>query len=103
LKVSLNPFRFSFSKLFTIFVSGKLHQYLEFYNAHKSFVAQFGMNHEKNINKMRILSLMSLAENSKELPFDLLQKQLQITEDEIESFVIDGEHAVFLSLYLYSF
>lgn len=76
--------------LFTIFVSGKLHQYLEFYNAHKSFVAQFGMNHEKNINKMRILSLMSLAENSKELPFDLLQKQLQITEDEIESFVIDA-------------
>jgi len=76
--------------LFTIFVSGKLHQYLEFYNAHKSFIAQFGMNHEKNINKMRILSLMSLAETSKELPFDLLQKQLQITTDEIESFVIDA-------------
>ena len=33
---------------------------------------------------------MSLAENSKELPFDLLQKQLQIEVDEIESFVIDG-------------
>lgn len=76
--------------LFTIFVSGRLHQYIEFYNAHKSFIAQFGMNHERNINKMRILSLMSLAETSKELPFDLLQKQLQITADEIESFVIDA-------------
>lgn len=78
-------------KLFTIFVSGKLSQYIDFYNSHKGFIAQFGMNHEKNINKMRILSLMSLAENSKELPFDLLQKQLQITQDEIESFVINGE------------
>lgn len=76
--------------LFTIFVSGKLHQYLDFYNAHKSFFAQFGMDHEKSINKMRILSLMSLAETSKELPFDLLQKQLQIEANEIESFVIDA-------------
>jgi len=76
--------------LFTIFVSGKLHQYLEFYEAHKNFISQFGMNHERNVNKMRILSLMSLAENSKELPFDLLQKQLQIEADEIESFVIDA-------------
>lgn len=72
-------------------MSGRLHQYIDFYNAHKTFIAQFDMNHEKNINKMRILSLMSLAETSKELPFDLLQKQLQINADEIESFVIDGK------------
>ena len=49
------------------------------------------MDHERNVNKMRILSLMSLAENSKELSFDLLQNELQITADEIESFVIDGK------------
>lgn len=71
-------------------MSGNLSQYIEFYNAHKSFIAQFGMNHEKNVNKMRILSLMSLSETSKELPFDLLQKHLQINAEEIESFVIDG-------------
>ncbi len=78
-------------KLFTIFVSGKLNQYLEFYEAHKTFVTQAGMNHEKNIDKLRILTLMSLAENNKELPFDTLQKQLKIEADEIESFVIDGK------------
>ena len=49
------------------------------------------MDHEKNINKMRILNLMSLAENSKELPFELLQKKLQIEVDDIESFIIDGK------------
>lgn len=76
--------------LFTIFVSGKLNQYMEFYEAHKTFVTQTGMNHEKNIDKLRILTLMSLAENNKELPFETLQKQLKIEADEIESFVIDA-------------
>lgn len=76
--------------LFTIFVSGKLSQYMEFYEAHKTFVSQTGMNHEKNVDKLRILTLMSLSENNKELPFDTLQKQLQIEADEIESFVIDA-------------
>jgi len=76
--------------LFTIFVSGKLNQYMEFYEAHKTFVTQTGMSHEKNIDKLRILTLMTLAENNKELPFDLLQKQLKIEADEIESFVIDA-------------
>jgi translation initiation factor 3 subunit M len=76
--------------LFTIFVSGKLNQYMEFYEAHKTFVSQTGMNHEKNIDKLRILTLMTLAENNKELPFETLQKQLKIEADEIESFVIDA-------------
>jgi len=75
--------------LFTIFVSGRLNQYMDFYEAHKNFTSQ-GMNHERNVNKMRILTLMSLAESNKELPFDLLQTQLQIEQDEIESFVIDA-------------
>ena len=34
---------------------------------------------------------MTLAENNKELPFDVLKQQLQIESDEIESFVIDGK------------
>ena len=55
------------------------------------------MDHEKNINKMRILNLMSLAENSKELPFELLQKKLQIEVDDIESFIIDGKFKSFLA------
>jgi len=71
-------------------VSGRLNQYVEFYEAHKNFINQSGMSHERNVNKMRILTLMSLAESNKELPFDLLQTQLQIEADEIESFVIDG-------------
>lgn len=76
--------------LFTIFVSGNLSQYTDFADSHKQILSQFGTDHERNINKMRILSLMSLAESSKDLSFDLLQNELKITADEIESFVIDA-------------
>lgn len=69
-------------------------QYTEFTNTHKQFISQTGMDHEKNVNKMRILSLMTLAENSKELSFELLEKELQIEADEIESFVIDGKKSM---------
>ncbi len=48
------------------------------------------MNHEKNRNKLRILIFMSLGENSKVITFDVLQQQLQISEEDVESFVIDG-------------
>jgi hypothetical protein len=48
------------------------------------------MNHEKNINKLHILTFMSLGENSKVITFDVLQQQLQISEEDVESFVIDG-------------
>ena len=47
------------------------------------------MNHEKNINKLRILTYMSLGEKSKVITFDVLQQQLQISEEDVESFVID--------------
>ena len=76
-------------------MSGRLNQYMEFYENHKSLITQSGMDHEKNINKMRILNLMTLAENNKEIPFELLQKQLQIESDDIESFVIDGNSSRF--------
>ena len=49
------------------------------------------MNHEKNIYKMRILTFMSLGENSKVITFDTLQQQLQINQEDVESFVIDGK------------
>ena len=53
------------------------------------------MNHEKNINKMRILTFMSLGENSKVITFDVLQQQLQIDQGDVESFVIDGNQLLF--------
>ena len=37
---------------------------------------------------MRILTFMQLAENGVELPFEMLEKQLQLSEDQVEEFVL---------------
>ncbi|XP_057366342.1 eukaryotic translation initiation factor 3 subunit M-like [Daphnia carinata] len=74
--------------LLTVFVTEKLSAYLKFYEEKKDFVEGLGLKHEQNLRKMRILTFMQLAENSVELPFETLEKQLQLTEDQVEEFVL---------------
>jgi len=49
-----------------------------------------GLNHEQNMKKMRLLTFMQLAETNPEMSFDTMQEELQISESEVESFIIDG-------------
>ena len=49
-----------------------------------------GLTHEKNLHKMRVLTFMSLGEAKSEVSFDDLCKELNISVDEIEDFVIEG-------------
>ena len=76
--------------LLTIFVSENLESYLKFYQNHKEFVTGQGLNHEQNMQKMRLLSFMQLAETNQEIGFDVIQKELQIDEDDVEGFIIEG-------------
>ena len=39
---------------------------------------------------MRILTFLQLAENQKEMSFDSIRDEMQITEEEVESFIIEG-------------
>lgn len=75
--------------LLTIFVAEKLTAYIKFYNAHKHFVESIGLSHEQNLQKMRLLTFMQMAENRKEIPFDAIQADLQLNADQVEAFVID--------------
>ena len=50
-----------------------------------------GLSHEENMQKMRILTLMQMAETMKEIDFETLQKELQVAPEDVESFIIDGE------------
>ncbi|KZC09240.1 Eukaryotic translation initiation factor 3 subunit M [Dufourea novaeangliae] len=76
--------------LLLVFVKDKLPGYLHFYQHHKEFVEhQLGLNHEQNMKKMRLLTFMQLAETNPEMSFDTIQEELQISEDEVESFIID--------------
>jgi len=42
------------------------------------------------LKKMRLLTFLQTAENHKELTFDMIQKEMQIEQDEVESFVIEA-------------
>ncbi|KAK3549284.1 hypothetical protein QTP70_034491 [Hemibagrus guttatus] len=46
--------------------------------------------HEQNMAKMRLLTFMGMAVETKEISFDTMQQELQIGADDVEPFVIDG-------------
>jgi len=75
--------------LLTIFVSGKLSQYVHFYENNKEFINSIGLQHEENMQKMRLLTFMQMAENKTEIDFDLIQKEMKLDADDVESFIID--------------
>lgn len=43
---------------------------------------------------------MQLAECTPEISFDVIEKELQIKSDEVESFLIDGKHCFWVILFL---
>jgi len=75
--------------LLKIFVSERLEAYQKFYDNHREFVNKLGLNHEANLRKMRILTFMQMAETQSEISFQQIQKHMQITEDDVEDFLID--------------
>uniref|UniRef100_A0A2R5LFH7 Eukaryotic translation initiation factor 3 subunit M n=1 Tax=Ornithodoros turicata TaxID=34597 RepID=A0A2R5LFH7_9ACAR len=88
----LKPVRFLEGELIhdllTIFVAEKLSAYLQFYQANKDFITSLGLSHEQNMHKMRLLTLVQMAESQKEISFDTLQQELQL--EEVEAFVVDA-------------
>jgi translation initiation factor 3 subunit M len=75
--------------LLTIFVTGKIKQYMQFYTANKDFVTSLGLSHEDNMYKMRLLTFMQIAEGKTELSYETIQRELDLESDEVESFIID--------------
>ena len=75
--------------LLKIFVSEKLEAYQKFYENHREFVNNLGLTHEDNIKKMKLLTFMQLAETKSEIRFGEIQQHMQISEAEVEEFLID--------------
>lgn len=48
------------------------------------------MDYGQNVKKMKLLTFMQLAEHTNELSFETIQKELNISENDVESFIIDG-------------
>jgi len=75
--------------LLKIFVSERLEAYQTFYENHREFINKLGLSHEANTRKMRILTFMQIAETQSEISFSEIQKHLQISDSEVEEFLID--------------
>lgn len=63
-----------------------------------------GLNHEQNMKKMRLLTFMQLAEGTTEMSFETIQQELQLNENQVEAFIIDGasnHFIIFLQHYFY--
>lgn len=75
--------------LLTIFVSEKLQDYIDFYEKNKAFVTSLGLDHQQNLQKMRLLTFMLMAEDQKEITYETITKELQISQSEVEPFVFD--------------
>lgn len=49
-----------------------------------------GLSHDSNVQKMRTLTFIQLAEGKTEVSFDTIQREMQIGADDIEGCIIDG-------------
>ena len=79
--------------LLKIFVSEKLDAYQKFYDGHREFVNGLGLKHEDNLNKMKLLTFMQLAETRSQVTFGEIQQHMQIADNEVEDFLIDREYS----------
>ncbi|PIK54216.1 putative eukaryotic translation initiation factor 3 subunit M isoform X3 [Apostichopus japonicus] len=91
--LTLRPVKFlegeRIHELLTIFVSGNLEMYQDFYNTNRDFIQSLALNQEETLRKMRILTFMGIAVDQKEISFDQIIQTLKITEEEVENFIIE--------------
>ncbi|KAJ3102624.1 hypothetical protein HDU97_000408 [Phlyctochytrium planicorne] len=81
--------------LLKIFLDQTLKDYRAFTKKHAGFVAKEGLSEEENVRKMRVLSLASLASKhiDGEVPYALIAESLELKDDSVEIWVIDGIRA----------
>ncbi|XP_042460027.1 eukaryotic translation initiation factor 3 subunit M-like [Zingiber officinale] len=76
-------------QLLKIFVAQRLDTYIDFHATNATLLKNYGLVHEDCITKMRLMSLLDLSSNeSGEIPYSLIRDTLQITDDEVEYWVV---------------
>lgn len=74
-----------------------LTEYLKFYSGHKEFMQKMNLDHNQMMKKLRILTLISMAEKLSEISFQQIEKELQLQPGEVEKFIIDALKTKLLS------
>ena len=75
-------------ELLKIFIYEKVVTYKEFYQQNKQLVDGLGLDHERNVDKMRLLTFMMMAEKQRELLFEDVARELDVTD--VEAFTISA-------------
>jgi len=75
-------------RLLALFVGESLDAFKSFTAANPGYLKELGLNEEQLAEKMKLLSLASLASSSRELTYAEIAKALQIPEDQVEPQVI---------------
>lgn len=78
-------------QLLKIFLTQRLDAYMEFHAANPTLLKSYGAVHDDCVTKMRLMTLVDLSSNdSGEIPYSAIKEALQITEDEVEHWVVRG-------------
>eukprot|EP00559_Dactyliosolen_fragilissimus_P007835 CAMPEP_0184862768 /NCGR_PEP_ID=MMETSP0580-20130426/7636_1 /TAXON_ID=1118495 /ORGANISM="Dactyliosolen fragilissimus" /LENGTH=479 /DNA_ID=CAMNT_0027360747 /DNA_START=45 /DNA_END=1484 /DNA_ORIENTATION=+ len=84
--------------LLKIFQEGKLEDYQSFLSTHtESALTDLSLDPSACTYNIRLLSLCSLATEHEEIPYDAIASTLQVTNDEVESWVIAAVSSGLLS------
>ena len=75
-------------ELLKIFIYEKVSTYKEFYQQNKQLVDGLGLNHERNVEKMRLLTFMMMAEKQREIQFEDIARELDVAD--VEAFTISA-------------
>jgi len=71
-----------------VFVNENFEGFKTFHDKHPDFIKNAGLNFEDCLRKIRLLTLATLASNQQEITYAQVAKSLQISENEVEFFVI---------------
>ncbi|XP_063900808.1 eukaryotic translation initiation factor 3 subunit M-like [Zophobas morio] len=76
--------------LLDIFVNGNLEDYYKFYGENSDLISKLDLDHNSNVRKMRLLTLISLAHGKNEVEYSLIETSLQLRREDIEVWIINA-------------
>lgn len=77
-------------QLLEIYLSGGLEDFEAFTKENPSFLNDNALDEKACLDKLRTLILMEISENVAELDYDTVCKRINVPEDQLETFIIEG-------------
>ncbi|KAM3576369.1 hypothetical protein VYU27_001720 [Nannochloropsis oceanica] len=89
-RLAADPAHKTVHELLQVFSFGKLADFLEYESKYPGVLAAQGVDREKALRDMRLLSVSLLAAEYEEIPYSAVSATLQIPHDEVESWVVQA-------------